>query len=315
MSRCVVIFHKQLGDLVLLEPALRRLAHGNGDTVDLITRSGFHPIGSLIPFVNFRSKPNAKIYDALWCFDDRRKSAFYSLISRAREKHLLINPGASIQWYHSKIFPSIRSPDLSPLYVSEYYWKHILDGDQGSFRAPELGPPPKEWAYPISSSNYLHVNPTSGWRSKNWTAEKWATTINRLAEYGISPVVMTSGKQEWQRKHCAAICRQLIQPAECIAGETSLEHYFWVIWNSKAVLTVDGSACHIAAAFRRKCLTLFGYTDAVYFHRETAYSQALVAGNVIGIQSSRLLLLPHEPVIEAAIKLWYSDDGRDDRPA
>src|SRR5208282_1147968 len=92
MSRCVVIFHKELGDLVILEPALRCLAHGNGDTVDLITRSGFHPIGSLIPFVNFRSKPNAKIFDALWCFDDRRKSAFYSLLSRAREKHLLINP-------------------------------------------------------------------------------------------------------------------------------------------------------------------------------------------------------------------------------
>ena len=40
----------------------------------------------------------------------------------------------------------------------------------------------------------------------------------------------------------------------------------------------------------------------------------LVAGNVIGIQSSRLLLLPHEPVIEATIK-WYSGDGRDNRPA
>jgi hypothetical protein len=47
MSRCVVIFHKQVGDLILLEPALRRLAHGNGHTVDLTTRSGFQPIGSL----------------------------------------------------------------------------------------------------------------------------------------------------------------------------------------------------------------------------------------------------------------------------
>jgi hypothetical protein len=149
MSGCLVIFHKQLGDLILLEPALRRLAHANGHSVDLITRSGFQPMGSLMPHVSFRSKPNTKIYDALWCFDDRRKSAFYSLLSRAREKHLLIIPGASIQF--------------------------------------------------------------------------------------------------------------------------------------------------------------FGHTNARCLHRETAYSRALVTGDLIGIQSSRLLLLPHEPVIEAVLKLWRSN--------
>ena len=111
MSHSVAIFHKQLGNLVLLEAALRRLAHGNSHTIDLITRSGFQPIGSLIPFVKFRTRPSAKCYEALWCFDDRRKSAFYSLLTRAREKHLLINPGASIQWYHSRIFPTIPKPD------------------------------------------------------------------------------------------------------------------------------------------------------------------------------------------------------------
>jgi hypothetical protein len=34
-----------------------------------------------------------------------KKSAFYALVSGARQKHLLINPGAPIRWYHSKIFP------------------------------------------------------------------------------------------------------------------------------------------------------------------------------------------------------------------
>jgi ADP-heptose:LPS heptosyltransferase len=307
MSGCLVIFHKQLGDLILLEPALRRLARANGHSVDLITRSGFQPMGSLMPHVSFRSKPNTKIYDALWCFDDRRKSAFYSLLSRAREKHLLINPGASIQWYHSKIFRRILSPDLGRSHIAEYYWKHTLGGNRESFRPPELASPPKEWACPISSSNYLHVNPTSGWRSKNWTPEKWAATINRLAEHGVGPVVMTSGKQGWQKEHCAAICRQSMQPIECIAGQTTMKNYLWVIWNAKAILTIDGSASHIAAAFRRRCLTLFGHTNARCLHRETAYSRALVTGDLIGIQSSRLLLLPHEPVIEAALKLWRSN--------
>ena len=233
-----------------------------------------------MPHVNFRSKPNVKIYDTLWCFDDRRKSVFYSLLSRAREKHLLINPGASTQWYHSKIFRTIQAPNLGRSHISEYYWKHTLGDNHGSFRPPELAPPPKKWAYPISSTNYLHVNPTSGWKSKNWTAEKWAITINRLAQHGIGPVVMTSGTQDWQKEHCAAICRQLIEPIECIAGETTIKNYLWIIWNAKALLTVEGSAGHIAAAFKRRCLTLFGHTNAVCLHRETAYSRAVLTATL-----------------------------------
>jgi len=143
--------------------------------------------------------------------------------------------------------------------------------------------------------------------NKNWTAEKWAITINRLAQHGIGPVVMTSGTQDWQKEHCAAICRQLIEPIECIAGETTIKNYLWIIWNAKAVLTVEGSAGHIAAAFKRRCLTLFGHTNAVCLHRETAYSRAVLTGDVIGIESPRLFLLPHEPVIEAVIKLWHGN--------
>src|SRR4029077_20697005 len=101
MWRCLAIFHKQLGDLVLLEPTLKRLSRASGSTVDLITRSGFQPLISLMPHVEWT--PSRRIYDALWCFDDRKKSAFHAFLSRARQKRLLINPGAPIQWYHSKI--------------------------------------------------------------------------------------------------------------------------------------------------------------------------------------------------------------------
>ena len=308
MSRCLVIFHKQLGDLILLEPVLRRLARASGHSVDLITRSGFQPLSSLMPCINFRSKPSAKIYDALWCFDDRHKSAFYSFVSRAQQKRLLINPDASVRWFHPRIFQTVLTPSLGRSHISEYYWKYAFAGNCAGFQPPELAPPPKDWACPISSRNYLHVNPTSGWRSKSWTAEKWATTINRLIEHGIGPIVMTSGTQSWQKEHCTAICRNLIQPIECIAGETSFRHYLWIIWNAKAVLSVDGSASHIAAAFRRKCLTLFGHTNAACWHRETEYSRAVITGNVIGAHLPRLVLLPHEPVIEAFVKLWNNVD-------
>jgi ADP-heptose:LPS heptosyltransferase len=115
---------------------------------------------------------------------------------------------------------------------------------------------------------------------------------------------MTSGKQEWQKKHCEMICLQLNHPIESVWGETSMKNYLSIIWNAKTVLTPDGSASHIAAAFKRKCVTLFGHTNATHWHRETEYSQAIVTGNIIGKPFPRLKLLPEEPVIEAVLRLW-----------
>src|SRR6266446_4119133 len=115
---------------------------------------------------------------------------------------------------------------------------------------------------------------------------------------------MTSGTQDWQMSHCAAICRRLNRPIESFAGKTSIENYLWIIWNAKAVVTVDGSASHIAAAFKRKCVTLFGHTSATCLHRETTYSKAVLTEKILGAQLPRLFLLPDEPVIKAVVNIW-----------
>lgn len=303
-QRCLAIFHKQIGDLVLLEPALARLAQASGCPVDLITRSGFEPLVSLIPAANFRSKPSLRLYDRLWCFDDRRKSAFFSSISRAREKRLLINPGAAVKWYHQRVFQKIFAPDHRDLNVAEYYWRYTETDGAPHFRPPTLSTPPGEWKPPLSSKNYLCVNPTSGWKSKNWTPEKWARTIDCLNESGIGPTVMTSGEQDWQKEHCHSICRLLKHPIENVAGFTTLKNYLSILLNAKLVLTVDGSASHIAAAFRRKCVTLFGHTDPARWHWPTEYSCAILTSKFTGAPDARLALLPEEPVIETVVKLW-----------
>jgi ADP-heptose:LPS heptosyltransferase len=106
------------------------------------------------------------------------------------------------------------------------------------------------------------------------------------------------------KKHCEMICHQLKRSIESVSGKTSMKNYISIIWQAKAVLTPDGSASHIAAAFKRRCITLFGHTDSTHWHRETAFSQAIITGNIIGKAFPRLELLLEEPVIEAVVKLW-----------
>jgi hypothetical protein len=102
MSCCLAIFHKQLGDLVLLEPTLRLLAQASGSPIDLISRSGFQPLISLMPHVNFRRRPRKAVYKTLWCFDDRKKSALYALVAKASSDQ----PGRTDKVVSSKDFSS-----------------------------------------------------------------------------------------------------------------------------------------------------------------------------------------------------------------
>jgi len=302
-ATALVIYHKQIGDLVLLEAALRRLARATGSAVDLITRSGLRPLVSLMQGAKFRHKPVLRVYDILWCFDDRKKSAFFSFVSRARQKNLVLSPGMAIRWYHRMVFSEITAPDLGQLYLAEFNWRNTEVDDGAEFEPPSLQRPPKEWEFPLKSRDYLHVNPTSGWKSKNWTVEKWARTIDVLTELGIGPIVMTSGTQDWQKEHCERICRRLKYSIENISGLTSLENYLSIIWNAKLVVTVEGSAGHIAAAYKRKCVTLFGHTSLTHLHRSTAYSRAIDTGEILG-ERCRLERLPEEPVIAAVAELW-----------
>jgi ADP-heptose:LPS heptosyltransferase len=87
------------------------------------------------------------------------------------------------------------------LYLAEFNWRYTELGGGDEFVPPTLQPPPKGWEFPLKSKQYLHVNPTSGWKSKNWTVEKWARTIDTLTKIGIGPIVMTSGAQDWQKEH------------------------------------------------------------------------------------------------------------------
>jgi hypothetical protein len=140
MSRCLAIFHNQFGVLVLLEPTLKRLSRVSGSKVDLITGAGFQPLISLMPHVGFRRTPSRRAYHAVRCFYNPKKSALYALRSRASHRHLLINPGAPIQWYRSKILPTVVVPDLGRCYIAEYYWRNTVVADNQNFKPPELKP-------------------------------------------------------------------------------------------------------------------------------------------------------------------------------
>jgi len=292
MSGCYAVFHKQLGDLVLLQPALSRLREHHGAPVRLLTRNGHAELVSLMPGVAFQSGVPLSPAGDLYCFDPLNKSAVRSLAAPVARRHLIPPERRELQWYHRFLFPAPSNPELGDDYVAEFFWKNTPVPAGGGFRAPVLTPPPDDWA-PASAPQkpFVLVNPTAGWKKKMWTPAGWAPVLKAL---GPRDLILTSAGTDWQLAHGRAIA--MATGAQTLS--TTLREFLWLCANASLVLTVDGAASHLASAFGVPCFTLFGPTSLANWHLPGPARAAFQApSEADGVR--RLRRLPADPVVAA----------------
>jgi ADP-heptose:LPS heptosyltransferase len=297
MAGCYAAFHKQLGDLVLLEPALSRLRAHHGPPVRLMTRNGHADLIALMPGVEFVKGLALVPARSLYCFDPLSKSAFRSLLVPALKRHLIRPAQSELHWYHPLVFSRPLNPELGDSYVAEYFWANTPVPASGPFRPPVLSKPPGSWAPEgWKPGEFILVNPTSGWKKKMWTVDGWAAVLRSIGS-GCRFAITHAGS-EWQAAHCeglAAATGATIQP-------TTMREYLWLCANARAVLTVDGAASHLAAAFGVKCFTVFGPSILAHWHRPAPGHVAFQAPpDQKGIRT--LKKLEPGPVVEALAAL------------
>jgi hypothetical protein len=119
-----------------------------------------------------------------------RNQTFIRSFQEHAKTSLLINPEATIQWYHIKSLLPISVGLISLNTTDEIPSSTTV----GVLSHPSLIRLPTHEHFRSHPRITSHVIPTTGSKSKNWAPEKWARTR-------IGPTRMTSGKQQWQRKH------------------------------------------------------------------------------------------------------------------
>jgi ADP-heptose:LPS heptosyltransferase len=300
MAGCYVAFHKQLGDLVLLEPALSRLRAHHGGPIRLMTRTGHADLVALIPGVE--PVRGAALIPArrLYSFDPLNKSAFRALLAPVLERCLICPEQRELQWYHRLLFLSHPHPEIGTSYVAEFFWENTPVPTSESFRAPVLERPPQAWAPGnCPEGSFILVNPTAGWKRKMWTVEGWVEVLRSLGSG--HRFVITHAGAEWQKAHAEAIAAR----TGAVIASTTLREYLWLCAHARAVLTVDGAASHLAGAFGVKCFTLFGPTSLAQWHRAAPGHIAFQAPADANGQR-RLRDLDPAPVVEALAALELS---------
>lgn len=274
-SGCYAVCHKQLGDLVLLEPSFRFLRERTGGSIRLLTRSGHAALVELMEGV----EPSPPIPWApareLFAFDVTSKSIWRSLWVPAARKTVILRDPNEETLSVRMVFGSGRvSRPLGESYVADHYLC-ALGGDGPG--VPRLNPPPGDWRPAgLVDEPFLLVNPTAGWKRKCWSSAAWAKVLNALGSVYRGGMILTSGGQQWQREICLRVAAQC-SGATVLAG-TSLPEFLWLCANAGAIATVDGSATHLARAFDTPAVSLFGVTSPANWHSSSPRHIALVAG-------------------------------------
>jgi ADP-heptose:LPS heptosyltransferase len=277
-ARILVICHKQLGDMTLLEPTLHKLSLAAGRPVELLTRSGHAPLISLMDGVKMTRRAWLRRFDAIFGYDDLDKSAVHAMLAFAPRKDLLLRaPGELTKW-NRRAFFEVRSPGINDAYLARYNWDYTIVESRESWRPPLLQKPDGAWRpADFRETDYVLLNSTAGWKSKRWKSSSWVEVAQALLDAGIPRIVITSGSQDWQREHSKKIADALGDRALYLGGATRLEEFLWLTSRARMVIGVDGAASHLAAAFGGKNLTLFFRTNPHNWHFPTERSIALLA--------------------------------------
>lgn len=270
----IVIYRKQLGDMVVLQPALRALVEQTG-MVDLITLPNFSPLIELMPGVRLSKTRCLESAQRLVSFSSKPSAGFRRMVCRVEHSSVVVTKARQRQWWHSVLYDEVCMAPTADRYRGLAFFEAVAKKGQ-VFSPPSLSQPPAEW-HPVGlPERYVVIHATSAWRRKCLSPERWGDVMRQISANRLGTIVLTGGNADWERTFCAdlAACLRGHRVID-LCGKTSLQGYFSTLARAVAVFCIDSSAAHIAAALSVPVLTLFGPSDPLHWHYPSLGRKAL----------------------------------------
>ncbi len=299
-SNVLVIFRKQIGDVLLLQPALERLSRRDGK-VSMYVHAAFADMLALMPGdIQLAENSLFPLVKDVYCLESRPAAMLQAAKALGARKHLLLSRD-NAPWWRRLIFDEYKVVDGTNRYRAALY-QDLFGFSDEVFVPPRLDLPPADWHPEGLPDVYVVVHPTAAWRHKTWPAVNWVEAMRRIRL--DASWVLTAGPSPWEVEFAQEIAdgfgtRNLIN----LAGRTSFRQYLAVIASASATLCVDGSASHISAAFGHPTLTLFGTTNPVRWHWPSDRTISLKAGDFVAQSRPPVSGIPIDAVVEAASDL------------
>lgn len=242
-------------------------------------------------------------FDAVLDFTGTDRSALAAAMSRAPRR-------ITFDWVRKK---RVRAFAFHQFVDSPVRDRHTIDHYLDLVRAilPAGSPPPapsgpvleipataRTRAQELLSSHgiagqFVIIHPGTARPEKFWKPERWAQTIAHLSDHYRLPILLTGGNAPEERAHLDWIHADLVayrgpvaqksaaatsghrrNSVVDLAGKIDLPTLSALIARARAVLSCDTATVHLAAAFQRPQIALFGPTNP--FHWRPRHPRAVV---------------------------------------
>ena len=309
--RVLALQLKRIGDLALTTPALHTLKTA-GAHVTLVVAEGS---AGLLPMMDdcadetlvyhTRGGRNRQLWKQVWrtpfdaCVDftGRDRSALLTLAARAPLRvtadALLRSGGWRRLCYNAVAKSSVRARhtvDHYLDYLAPLPWPIATTSDAYQ---PVLRVPTEAVAQGVQTlaahgigadDPFVVIHPGSARAEKFWVPERWAEVIDFCRRESGARCVLTGGQHDLdEQAHLAAVRAALgTRPQACIdlAGQLDLATLCAVLARARLVVGVDSGPMHLAAAFGRPQIVLFGPTNP--FHWRPRHAAAYVLRAAFG---------------------------------
>ena len=271
-----------LGDLLVSTPVFRALKKKYGD-VTVLVKPGMQDVLKGNPHVD-RVITSLDGYYDLGIILHARSHGNWNLSQQLRS-HCRFRVGCTRVGFlegrgfllHRKTFPNfaIKKKEQDNLDVIRTIG---LDGDAFLEAYTDFVPPLKKYTL-------FHTH--GAYESHNWYVEKWVELAKKIP----GTIVFTGVDADY----VGEIISQLPKKKGVAVLRTSIPEFFGWIKHADQIITVDTSAMHVASAFNKKVISLFGNGDPRIWKPEplSARSSVVLKGNCHSCHLSKCALGDH----------------------
>jgi ADP-heptose:LPS heptosyltransferase len=271
----LVLRHHGLGDLITVQPALHGLRHAFPEhrlvatcpswLVPLAESFGtadqlVSEISSLEPGADARADPthHRQVDAALLAnvlAEIRSADVLVSLRTPGPELIPIINILAPrlLVSYRTDVLPATaRFPELDFTDHILVRWRRLLGTIGINPRDEDMYP---AWVVPDNCQGFTIVHIGAGSPSRLWPLDRWIEVVSYLRSAGHR-IVLTGSWTE--APMVAEVSLRACLPAECDCAGTDIMELTHLVAGACLVVCVDTGISHLATAFRRPAVTLFG---------------------------------------------------------
>jgi heptosyltransferase III len=287
MNSILVIQLKRLGDVILTTPALRELRKLYPQAnITLLLDYRSAAVASAIVDVNevwiFNRNSSFNLwidlvrrgFDLCLDFTGNDRSALVSFLSKAAQRvgFSFVAKRAARSWVYTHLVQSpVREKHTADHYVDliRFLGEFVPESGVSLHLTASVERSAQTLRREIGVAGpYVVFHPGSARPEKYWLADRWATVIQHAQSRLHLPCLITGGRDPAELRHIEDILARSRDSSKIfnLAGKIDFLLSAAIIQEGTLFAGVDTAAAHVASAFQRPELVLFGPTNPFHWH-------------------------------------------------